>query len=192
METILVSDGHRVCTPARFRRCRSIWKCPEDLRWVKRELSEMIGDSWTTSPRQEEKPRMQCGVYVTLERRIRQQGCMACCRHAGVNWQDLRTRLQDTVDNEVAQTGRASSIVSLGQTPPRLSSGPVQGSSSGTALAAGRPAPEDSNVAVVPVAESSTTQRRRDQRFGRRRLETSPGTNVRWCWQAGQIEPEST
>ena len=80
------------------------------------------------------------------------------CRHAGVNSQDLPTRLQDTVDNEVAQTGRASSIVSLGQTPPRLSSDPVQGSTSGTALAAGRPAPEDSNVAVVPVAESSTTQ----------------------------------
>ena len=56
METILVSDGHCGCTPARVRRCRSIWKCPEDLRWVKRELSEMICDSWTTSPRQEERP----------------------------------------------------------------------------------------------------------------------------------------
>ena len=31
--------------------------------------------------------------------------------------------------------------------------------------------------------------RRRDQRFGRRKLETSPGTNVRGSWQAGQIEP---
>ena len=128
---------------------------------LKRKLNEIIGDPWNTSPRQEEKPRIKCGVYVTLERQIRyggQKGCMACCRHAGANPRALRIRAQDTVNNEVAQNGRASSIVSPGKTPPSLSSGIVQSSSSGTAPAAGRPAPEVGNVAVATVAESSTTQ----------------------------------
>ena len=108
METIFVSDGHHGGTPTRIRRCRSTWKRPEDLRWVKRELNEMIGDPWNTSPRQEDEPRINCGVYVTLERKIRygdQKGCMACCRHAGANPRDLRTRSQDTVNNEVVQKG---------------------------------------------------------------------------------------
>ena len=160
MGTILVLGGHDVDTPASVRRCRSIWRRPEELRWVKRVLNEMIGDSWTTSPRQEEKPRMQCGVHVALERRIRydgKKGCMACCKHAGVNSQDLRTRLQDTVNNEVTHTGEASSIVSPGQTPPSLSSGPSPGSSSCTTPAAGRLAPEVGNVVVATAAESSTT-----------------------------------
>ena len=87
-----------------------------------------------------------------------QKGCMAYCRHAGVYSQELQTRLQDIVDTEVVQTGRTSSIVSQGQTSLSLSSGTAQSSSSGTALAAGRPAPEDSNVVVVTFAESSTTQ----------------------------------
>ena len=76
----------------------------------------------------------------------------------GANPRDFRTRSQDTVNNEVAQTGRASSTISPGQTSISLSSGTMQSSSSGTAMAADRPAPEDSNVAVVTVAESSTTQ----------------------------------
>ena len=90
---------------------------------------------------------------------VARKGCMACCRHAGANPRDLRTRSQDTVNNEVVQTGRASSIVSPGKTPSSLSSGTMQSSSSGTALGAGRLAPEDSNVTVDTVAESSTTQR---------------------------------
>ena len=61
-------------TPTRDRRCRSIWKCPEDLRRVKRKLNEMIGDPWNTSLRQEEKPRINCGAYVTLERQIKYGG----------------------------------------------------------------------------------------------------------------------
>ena len=106
MGSILVSGGHHVGTPARVRRCRSIWRRPEDLRWVKRVLNQTIGDSWNTSPCQEEKLQMQCGVYINLKRQIRyggQKGCMACCRHAGVYSQEVRTRLQDTVDTEVAQ-----------------------------------------------------------------------------------------
>ena len=144
-----VSGGHYVGTPARVRRCRSIWRRPEDLRWVKRVLNEMIGDFWNTSPRQEEKLQIQCGVYITLRRQIRcggQKGCMACCRHAGVYSQELRTRLQDTVDNDVAHTGEASLIDSPGQTSLSLSSGPAPSSSSDPAPAADRPAPEDVNM----------------------------------------------
>ena len=109
----------------------------------------------------QEKPPMQCGVCTTLKRQIRyggQKGCMACLRHAGVYSQELRTQLQDTVDTEVAQSGNASSIDSPGHTAISLSSGPAPSSSSGTAPAAGRPAPVISNVVVVTVAESSTTQ----------------------------------
>ena len=68
-------------TPAR------VPSCQENLRWVKGVLNEMIGEFWNTSPRQEEKPQIQCGVYITLKRQITyggQKGCMACCRHAGV------------------------------------------------------------------------------------------------------------
>ena len=53
MGTILVSGEHYAGTPARARRCRSVWRRPEDLRRVKRVWNEMIGDSWNTSPRQE-------------------------------------------------------------------------------------------------------------------------------------------
>ena len=178
MEQILVADGHYGGTPTRVRRCRSIWKCAEDQRRVKRKLNEMIGGSWNTSPRQEEKQQTRCGVYTTLKRQIRyggQKGCMACCRHAGANPRDLRTRSQDTVNNEVVQTGRASSTVSPGQTSLSLS-GTAQSSSSGTVLAAGRPAPEVGNVVAATVAGSSTTQPR--TRSTIRETETSPITNV--------------
>ena len=74
MRSILVSGGHHVGTPAGVRRCRSIWRRPEGLRWVKRVSNEMIGDSWSTLPRQEEKQQTQCGVYTTLKRQIRYGG----------------------------------------------------------------------------------------------------------------------
>ena len=144
-------------TPVRARRCRSIWRRPEDVRWVKRVLNEMIGDSWKTSSRQEKKKlQMHSGVYIALKRQIRygdQKGC-----NAGVYSQELRTRLQNTVDNEVAQSGKASSIDSPGQTSLSFSSGPAPSSSSGTPPAAGRLAPEVGNVVAGTVAESSTTQ----------------------------------
>ena len=76
----------------------------------------------------------------------------------GVLQARLRTRSQDTVNSEVAQTDRASSNVSPGKTPHSLSNGTMQSSSSDTPLAAGRPAPEGSHMVVAAVAESSTTQ----------------------------------
>ena len=79
---------------------------------------------------------------------------MTCCGHAGTNPRDLRARPQDTVNNEVAQTEKASSNVSQGKTPHSLSNGTMQSSSSDTALAAGRPELEDSHMMVAAVAEN--------------------------------------
>ena len=62
------------------------------------------------------------------------------------------------MDNEVAQTDRASSNVSPGKPPHNLSDGTMQSSIGGTAMAAGRPAPEDSHMMAAAVAGSSTTQ----------------------------------
>ena len=151
----MMSSGHWG-TPGRTRSCRSIWKCPEDLRRVKKELTEMIGDPWKTSPRQEEKPRIYCRVYVTLERQFRYGGHKRLHGVLQARWSESAEFANtDTVNDEVVQTGRASSIVSPVISPSSLSSGTVQSSSSGTALAAGRSAPEDSNGAVATVAEIS-------------------------------------
>ena len=115
--TVMVSGGQYMGAPAGVRRCRSICRRPEGLRWVTRVLKEMIGDPRNRPSHQEEMPPMQCGVYTTPKRQIRnggQKGCMACCRHAGVYSQESRTRSQDTVDSEAAQSGKASSIGSPG------------------------------------------------------------------------------
>ena len=100
--------------PARVRRCRPICRRPENQRWDRKLLTEMNGEPWNTLPGQEEKPQIQDRVCIALKRQIKcggQKVCMVCCRHAGANPRDLRTRTQDTVDNEVAQADRASSNV---------------------------------------------------------------------------------
>ena len=119
-------------------------------------MTEMNGEPWNTPPRQEEKPQIQNGVCIALKRQTKcggQKGCMACCRHAGANPRDLGTRSQDTVNNEVAQTDRASSNDSREKTPHNLSKDTMQSTNGGTAMAAGRPAPEDSHVVVAAVAD---------------------------------------
>ena len=160
--TITLSSGHCRCTPARVRRCRPIWRLPENERWKRKLLTELNGEPWNTPPRQEEKPQVQDGLCIALIRQIKcggQKGCMACCRHAGANPRDLRTRLQETVNNEVAQTNRQSKFKRLTRTNIAQFGqyGTMQSSSSGTAMAAGGSAPEDSNVVVAAVAESAMT-----------------------------------
>ena len=90
------------------------------------------------------------------------------------------------MDNEVAHAGEASSIDSPGQTSLSLSGGPAPRSSSGTAPAAGRPAPEVGNVVLATVAESSTTQP--TTRSTIRETETEDQSNAK----AGQIDTELT
>ena len=99
---------------------------------------------------------------------------------------------QDTVNNGRVQTGRGSSIVSPGNPPSSPSSGTMQSSSSGAAMAAGGPAPEDSNVAVDTVVEKfDDTADDEINDSGDRDWRSVQG-HVRGCWQAGQIEPELT
>ena len=159
--TITVSNGHWRCTPVRVRKCRPIWRRPENQRRDRKLLTEMNDEPRNTPMRQEKKPQIQDGVCIAMKRQIKcggQKGCMACSRHAGANPRDLRTRSQDTVNNEDAQTDRARSNVSPGETVHSSSKGTMQSSNGGTATAAGRPAPKDSHVVMAAVAESSMTR----------------------------------
>ena len=52
--TVMVSSGHCRGTLARVRRCRLIWRRPENQRWDRKPLTEMNGELWNTPPRQEE------------------------------------------------------------------------------------------------------------------------------------------
>ena len=130
----------------RIRRCQPIWRRPENQRWDRKLSTEVNGEPWNTPPRQEEKKlQIQGEVCISLKRKVRchgQKDCMACCRHAGEYSQELQTRAQDTVNNEVAHAGQASSIDSQEQSALSLSCDLPTSSSSGTVQAAGRPAPE--------------------------------------------------
>ena len=84
---------------------------------------------------------------------------MTSCEHAGSNLQDLRARTQGIVDNEVVQTDNQREFECLTRkSTDQFEQGTMQSSSGGTAMAAGRPAPEDSQMTLAAVAESATTQ----------------------------------
>ena len=62
------------------------------------------------------------------------------------------------MDNEVVQTDSQHKFEHLTKKPTeQFEQGTVQGSTGGTAMAAGRPAPEDSQMTLAAVAESATT-----------------------------------
>ena len=82
---VMVSSGHWRGTLARVRRCRPIWRRPENPRWDRKPLAEMNGEPWNTSLRQEETLLIQDRECITLKQ---QRGCMACCGHAGSNPRD--------------------------------------------------------------------------------------------------------
>ena len=105
--TIMVSRGHWRGTQSRVRRCRPIWRCPENQRWDRKLLTEMNGELRNTPPRQEEKPQIKDRECIALEHLIKcggQKGSMTCCEHAESNLRDLKARTQGIVDNEVVQT----------------------------------------------------------------------------------------
>ena len=62
---------HYVGTSAGVRRCRSIWRRPENQRWNRKMLTEMNGDLWNLAPWPKDKPPQVRGVYITLERLAR-------------------------------------------------------------------------------------------------------------------------
>ena len=155
----LASDEHSVGTSAGVRRCRSIWRSPENQRWRRKAFNEMIGDPWNPTPQPKEKPQVPCGVYITVDRGIKYGGtkvCPACFGHAKVHSPECRARFQDIVDNEAAQTAAASAADAEAETSGQAAGGSAPSSSSGPAPAAGGPALEDVNKDVTP--ESSAAQ----------------------------------
>ena len=88
-----------------------------------------------------------------------QRRSMACCENAGSNLWDLKARTQDIVDNEVVQTKNQRKFECLTKKPTEeFEQGIMQSSDGGTAMAAGRLAPEDCQMTLASVAESATTQ----------------------------------
>ena len=161
-DAVMVPGGHRRGKLARVCRYRPIWSYPENQRWDRKSLTEMNGEPWITSPRQEEKLQIKDRECIALKHLIKfggQRGSMACCEHAGSNLRDLKARTQDTVDNEVVQTMNQRKFECLTKKPTeQFEQGIMQSSSGGTAMAAGRPAPENSQMTLAAVAESATTQ----------------------------------
>ena len=108
----MVSSGHWRGTLARVRRCRPIWRRPENQRCERKPLTEMNGEPWNTPPAQEEKLQIQDRECIAALKQQNKCGgqkvCMACSGHAGLNPRDLSARTQDIVDNEVVQTDRTS------------------------------------------------------------------------------------
>ena len=160
--TIMVSRGHWKGKLVRVCGCRIGWRCPENQRWDRKLLTEMNGEPWNTPPRQEEKLQIKDRECIALKHLIKgggQKGSMTCCEHAGSNLRHLKARTQNIVDNEVVQTDSQRKFERLTKKPTeQFEQGTVQSSTGGTAMAAGRPAPEDSRTRVAAVAESETTQ----------------------------------
>ena len=73
-DAVMVSSGHWRGTLARVCRCRPIWRCPETQRWDRKLLTEMNGEPWNTSPRQEEKPQIKDRECIALKHLIRYGG----------------------------------------------------------------------------------------------------------------------
>ena len=135
----LASDEHYVGTSAGVRRCRSIWRRPENQRWGRKMLNEMIGDPWNPASQAKKKPQVPHGVYITLDRQIKYggtKGCPAYFGHAKVHLPECRARFQDIVDIKAAQTGAASSADAEAETSGRAAGGSAPSSSSGVFLPA--------------------------------------------------------
>ena len=174
-DAVMVPGGHWRGTLARVCRRRPIWSYPENQRWDRKPLTEINGEPWNTLPRQEEK--LQIKDRECLIKCGGQRGSMACCEHAGSNLWDLRARTQDIADNEVVQTENQRKFACLTRKPTeQFEQGTMQSSNGGTAMAAGRPAPEDSQLTLAAVAESATTQSTTSSRI--RVEETEDQSNI--------------
>ena len=148
----MVSSGHWKGKLARVCRCRIVWWRPENQRWDEKPLNEISGEPWNTSPRQEEKLQIKDRECIALKHLIKcggRRGSMACCEHVGSNLRDLKARTQDIADNEVVQRKNQRKFECLTEKlTEQVEQGIVQSSNGGTAMAAGKPAPEDSRIDV--------------------------------------------
>ena len=96
---------------------------------------------------------------------------MVCCEHAGTNLRDVKARTQDIV-----QTKNQRKFERLTKnSTEEFEQSTVQRTTGGTATAAGRPAP-DSQMTLVAVAESATTQSMTSSRI--RVVETEDQFNI--------------
>ena len=92
-DAVMVSSGHWKGKLARVCRWRLVWRRPENQRWDRKLLTEMNGEPWNTTPRQEEKLQIKGRECIALKHLIKcgvQRGSMACCEHAGSNLRDLK------------------------------------------------------------------------------------------------------
>ena len=178
-DAVMVSSGHCKGKLARVCRCRIVWRCPENRRLDRKPLTEMNGELWNTSPRQEEKLQIKDRECIALKHLIKCGGQgrgMVCCEHAGTNLWDLKARTQDIVDKEVVQPKNQRKFEPLTKKPTEeFEQGTVQSSTGGTAMAAGRPAP-NSHMRLAVVAESATTQSTTSPRI--RVVETEDHFNI--------------
>ena len=142
-------------------------------------LTEMNGESLNTSPRQEEQLQIKDRECIARKHLIRcggQKESMACFEHAGSNLRDLRARTQRIMGNEVAETDNQRKFECFMWKPTeQFEQGTVQSSNGGTAMAAGRPAP-DSQLTFAAVAESATTRSTTSSRI--RVVETEDQSNI--------------
>ena len=179
-DAVMMPGGHWRGTLARVCRCRPIWSYPENQRWDRKPLTEMTGEPWSTSPQQEEKLQIKDRECIALRQQNKcggQKGSMTCFEHAGSNLWDLRARTQRIMDNEVVQAENQRKFECLTRKPiEQFEQGTMQSSNGGTAMAAGRPAPEDSQMLMAAVAESATTQSTTSSRI--RAVETEDQSNI--------------
>ena len=178
-DAVLVPRGHWKCKLVRVCRCRIGWRRPGNQRWDRKPLTEMNGGPRNTLPRQEEKLQIKDRECIAPKHLIKcggQRRSMPCCEHAGSNLRDVKARTQDIVDNEVVQTKNQRKFECLTKKPTEeFEQGIMQSSNGGTAMAVGRPAPEDSQMTLAAVAESATTQSTTSSRI---RVETEDQFNT--------------
>ena len=121
-------------------------------------LTEMNGEPWSPTAQHQDKSPQPRGVYITLERQIKYggtKGCAACFGDAKIHSLECRTRFQDIVDNEAAQTAAAGASEPNVEAPGQAAGGFAPSSSSGPAPAAGRPAPEDANMEAAELGRTA-------------------------------------
>ena len=107
----------------------------------------MNGEMRNTSPRQKEKLHIKDRECIVLKHFIkswRSKRKHGVCEHAGSNLRDLKTRPQGIVDSEVVQKDNQLKLDCF--TNARHHAKVKWG---GTAMAAGGPAPEDSQMTLA-------------------------------------------
>ena len=179
MNAHLVPRGHWKCKLVRVCRCRIGWRRPENQRWDRKLLTEMNGEPWNTSPRQEEKLQIKDRECIDLKHLIKRGGqkeSMACCEHAGANPRDLRPRTQDTVGNEVAQADNQRKCERLIRKPTeQIEQGTVQSSTGDGCPVWVYTQPSLCQVTLAAVAEGAMTPSTTSS--GIREMETGDQSN---------------